>query len=146
MLLEDAPGDFRIDHDQKFNATTNLQYTFDQRIGAWVGLTWRYDSGLVAGAVGSLRRRAGPHGRPAGAIGLVLRRHLRDADRRRPAECTSSNCGATRLRIPAEGTEDDVTNPPRIAPRHLFDVAVGVDNLFRTNKTQAAAATERRSI
>ena len=29
-----------------------------------------------------------------------------------------------------------MTNPPRIAPRHLFDVAVGVDNLLRTNKAK----------
>ena len=26
ILLEQPEGDFRIDHDQKFNATTNLQY------------------------------------------------------------------------------------------------------------------------
>ena len=28
ILLEEATGDFRIDHDQKFNSTTNLQYMF----------------------------------------------------------------------------------------------------------------------
>jgi hypothetical protein len=50
-------------------------------------------------------------------------------------DCTADNYSATRLRIPAEGTEDDVTNPPRVAPRNLFDVAVGADNLFRTNTT-----------
>ena len=26
-----------------------------------------------------------------------------------------------------------MTNPPRIAPRHLFDLGLGVDNLLRTN-------------
>jgi hypothetical protein len=35
VLLEqpcDAPGcSFRIDHDQKFNSTTNLQYVFEQK-------------------------------------------------------------------------------------------------------------------
>ena len=54
ILLEQPEGDFRIDHDQKFNATTNLQYVFEKRTGAWAALSWRYDSGLVAGAVGSL--------------------------------------------------------------------------------------------
>ena len=54
ILLEQPEGDFRIDHDQKFNATTNVQYVFEKRIGAWAALSWRYDSGLVAGAVGSL--------------------------------------------------------------------------------------------
>jgi hypothetical protein len=54
ILLEQPEGDFRIDHDQKFNATTNVQYVFEKRTGAWAALSWRYDSGLVAGAVASL--------------------------------------------------------------------------------------------
>ena len=57
--------------------------------------------------------------------------------RRSPsATCTSSNYGATRLRIPAEGTADDVANPPRIAPRHLFDLGIGADNLLHTDRTK----------
>jgi len=40
------------------------------------------------------------------------------------------------LVIPADGTEDDVTNPPRIAPRHLFDLGVGTDNLFHTDRAK----------
>ena len=52
------------------------------------------------------------------------------------ADCTASNFGATRLRIPAEGTADDVTNPPRIAPRHLFDLGLGVDNLLHTDRAK----------
>jgi outer membrane receptor protein involved in Fe transport len=38
--------------------------------------------------------------------------------------------GVTRLRIPAPGTENDDTNPPRIAPRNLFDAGAGLDRLF----------------
>ena len=46
-----APGGvFRIDHDEKFNQTTHLQYQPWQR-GPWLGFNWRYDSGLVAGPV-----------------------------------------------------------------------------------------------
>jgi hypothetical protein len=44
---------FRIDHDEKFNQTTHLQYTLPgQRFlgGLWGGFNWRYDSGLVAGS------------------------------------------------------------------------------------------------
>ncbi|MFI5106710.1 MAG: TonB-dependent receptor domain-containing protein, partial [Terriglobales bacterium] len=41
---------FRIDHDEKFNETTHLQYQMGKR-GPWVGFNWRFDSGLVAGAV-----------------------------------------------------------------------------------------------
>jgi hypothetical protein len=43
---------FRIDHDEKFNQTTHLQYTIPDRKfvgGLWGGFNWRYDSGLVAG-------------------------------------------------------------------------------------------------
>ena len=45
-----APGVFRIDHDEKFNETTHLQYQPWKR-GPWVAFNWRYDNGLVAGAV-----------------------------------------------------------------------------------------------
>src|SRR6202521_4031163 len=39
---------FRIDHDEKFNQTTHLQYQ-PWKTGPWFGFNWRYDSGLVAG-------------------------------------------------------------------------------------------------
>jgi len=45
-----AAGVFRIDHDEKFNQTTHLQYQPWQR-GPWVAFNWRYDNGLVAGAI-----------------------------------------------------------------------------------------------
>src|SRR5262249_14356147 len=41
-------GVFRIDHDERFNQTTHLQYQFG-KTGPWLGFNWRYDSGLVAG-------------------------------------------------------------------------------------------------
>jgi hypothetical protein len=44
---------FRIDHDEKFNQTTHLQYTYSHGKllnGLWGGFNWRYDSGLVAGS------------------------------------------------------------------------------------------------
>jgi len=41
---------FRIDHDELFNQTTHMQYQPWKR-GPWLGFNWRYDSGLVAGAV-----------------------------------------------------------------------------------------------
>ena len=43
-------GVFRIDHDEKFNETTHIQYQPWKR-GPWMGFNWRYDSGLVAGPV-----------------------------------------------------------------------------------------------
>ena len=44
---------FRIDHDEKFNQTSHIQYTFSRGkvlSGLWGGFNWRYDSGLVAGS------------------------------------------------------------------------------------------------
>ena len=47
----DAAYPFRIDHDEKFNETTHLQYTVSHDgswfNGLWGGFNWRYDSGLV---------------------------------------------------------------------------------------------------
>ena len=40
---------FRIDHDEKYNETTHLQYQFGSH-GPWFGFNWRFDSGLVAGS------------------------------------------------------------------------------------------------
>ena len=41
---------FRIDHDEKFNQTTHVQYQPFKDL-PWIGMNWRYDSGLVAGAL-----------------------------------------------------------------------------------------------
>jgi hypothetical protein len=132
ILLQNPPGDFRIDHDQKFNATTNLQYVFDKTHGAWAALSWRYDSGLVAGSVGSISDALALTGDQQAAIGFFCGSTV--ATRDTPITSCASGGGATRLKIPVEGTEDDVNNPPRIAPRHLVDLGLGVDNLFHTDK------------
>jgi hypothetical protein len=134
ILLEAPAGDFRIDHDQKFNSTTNLQYTFDKTHGAWAALSWRYDSGLVAGSVASVADALALTGDQQAAIGFFCGAQI--ATRDTPITSCASGGGASRLRIPAEGTEDDVSNPPRIAPRHLVDLGFGVDNLFHGDKAK----------
>ena len=47
--------------------------------------------------------------------------------------------GSKYVQIPAAGTENDDHNPPRIASRNLFDMAVGVDNLFNGDKYKWSA-------
>jgi len=87
----------------------------------------------VAGAVASLEDALALTGDQQAAIGLSCGGAV--ATRDNPlsdAQCTPSNYATSRLRIPAEGTADDVNNPPRIAPRHLLDLGFGVDNLFHT--------------
>jgi hypothetical protein len=121
-------GVFRIDHDQAFEETTNLRYQFKKK-GPWVSFTWRYDSGMVAGAVGTLADVLALTADEQAAIGFFCGGQV--AALNRPiTSCSGSNYGAARVVIPAPGTENDDHNPARIAPRNLLDAGIGDDNLF----------------
>ena len=143
-----AGGVFRIDHDEQFNQTTHLQYQ-PWKSGPWVGFNWRYDSGLVAGPVPCAGGNCanGPLGSDT-----VVDTSIISPDQQfqaglfcgslRPTPttplssslgtnlCPATQYGSTLISVPAPGTEDDDKNPPRVAPRHLFDLAIGDDNLF----------------
>jgi hypothetical protein len=88
----------------------------------WIAFTWRYDSGLVAGSVPDYATALTLTADQQAAIGLFCGGTVA-APTFPITSCGLSNRGTTRLVIPADGTEDDVANPPRIAPRHLFDSA-----------------------
>jgi len=158
-------GVFRIDHDEKFNQTTHVQYQF-RKDGPWFGFNWRYDSGLVAGPLpcaggncnngpagninvvdasvlspdqqfeaglscGGVRALGPSAANPVGIpIGSSLGTNL----------CPASQYGSTLASIPAPGAENDDKNPPRISPRHVFDVALGDDNLLHGDKYRWSAA------
>lgn len=130
-------GVFRIDHDQAFQQTTQLQYQFQQwkRLSPYVAFTWRYDSGLVSGEVPDFATALTFSADQQAQIGLFCGSTFATPTQA-ITECSDSNRGALRVRIPADGTANDDTNPPRIAPRHLFDFSVGTDNLFRTERTK----------
>jgi hypothetical protein len=126
---------FRIDHDEKFNQTTHLQYQ-PWKMGPWFSFNWRYDSGLVAGSVPFATDTT----TPVDLTGLTADQQLQAGlfcGSQHPtltqplATCAPSQYGSNLVKIPAPGTENDDHNPPRIAPRNLFDVAVGDDNLFK---------------
>jgi Carboxypeptidase regulatory-like domain/TonB-dependent Receptor Plug Domain len=155
---------FRIDHDEKFNLTTHFQYqpwktgpwlgfnwrydsglvagqtpcyggncaqtTTDSTGAPAIALTdsfgvpltadQEFESGLFCGS-----QRATPTMQigvpgPAGSPSLVCP--------------LSAPFGSTLLQVPAPNTENDDKNPPRIASRSLFDIAVGHDNLFHGDK------------
>lgn len=134
-LIFNSPLDtsvFRIDHDQAFQQTTNLRYQRPNN-GAWFSFTWRYDSGEVAGAVTSLADALKLTGDQQAVIGFFCGNQIA-APGNPITSCNSSNFGATRLVIPAPGTFNPDTNPPRVASRHLLDLAIGTDNLFRTTE------------
>jgi hypothetical protein len=143
---------FRIDHDEKFNQTTHVQYSFPSKRGAWIGLNWRYDSGLVAGATpcynaigaNTLCGNFTINGQPAVDLsGLTPDQQFQaglvcNGVKATPSagftQCLASQYSSTLLSIPAPNTEDDDHNPPRVAPRSLFDASLGVDNLLGGDK------------
>jgi len=151
---------FRIDHDEKFNQTTHLQYQPWKR-GPWMGFNWRYDSGLVAGATpcygitpdlnncpGSLLIGGVPNvsmiasnvgGVPLSAdqeseAGFTCNGIRATPTSPLPYNCAASQFGSSLIKVPAPGTENDDKNPPRIASRNLFDISVGHDNLFHGDR------------
>jgi hypothetical protein len=128
---------FRIDHEQVFQQTTHLQYQPWKTV-PWVAFNWRYDSGLVAGAVPFATNTT----TPVDLTGLT-------ADQQIQAGLFCGNvfptltsplttCAPSQYRsnssCPAPGTENADHNPPRIAPRHLFDISTGDDNLFHGDR------------
>ena len=124
---------FRIDHDQAFQQTTNVRYQMKKN-GPWASFTWKYDSGEVVGSVPDLASAWTLSGDQQASIGLYCGSVF--ATRSKPLSGCAGTGGATRVIIPAAGTQNDDTNPSRVAPRHMFDVAVGDDNLFHTDRVR----------
>jgi hypothetical protein len=155
VTVGQSGGPFRIDHDEKFNQTTHLQYQPWTR-GPWVGFNWRYDSGLVAGAVPV--SDGGPVDLTVLSADQQLQAGLFCGNQRPTLSTPLTICedpatyGSTLLTIPAPGTASDDHNPPRIAPRHLFDLALGHDNLFHGDKYKWSAqvtainVTDKRAL
>jgi hypothetical protein len=147
---------FRIDHDEKFNQTTHVQYTLPFHQSTWFGFNWRHDSGLVAGAAPCYNPNgANTNCDPATAItmpnrqpGIKLTGLTADEQFQAGLVCDGvkatptagfSSCDAvgltsTLLSIPAIKTENADSNPSRIAPRNLFDMSLGEDNLLHGDK------------
>jgi hypothetical protein len=129
---------FRIDHDEKFNQTTHMQYQIGKR-GPWAGGNWRYDSGLVAGSVPFATDTT----TPVDLSGLTFDQQAQaglicnGVAATRTAgfqSCAPSQYSSSLVSIPAPGTENDDKNPPRIAPRNLFDLSVGQQNIFHKER------------
>jgi Carboxypeptidase regulatory-like domain/TonB-dependent Receptor Plug Domain len=157
-------GVFRIDHDEKFNQTTHMQYQPWQR-GPWLGFNWRYDSGLVAGATpcygisatndcpGSILIGGVPNvsmiasnvgGVPLSAdqefeAGFTCNGVRATPTTPLPFNCPASEFSSALIKVPAPGTENDDHNPPRTSQRNLFDLALGDDNLFHGDRYKWSA-------
>ncbi len=135
MTVGQGGTPFRIDHDEKFNQTTHLQYQ-PWKAGPWVGFNWRYDSGLVAGSVPFATDSTTPIDLTILSADQQLQAGLFCGSHHPTLSaplttCAPSQYGSTLVKIPAPGTQDPDRNPQRIAARNLFDLAVGDDNLFK---------------
>ena len=144
---------FRIDHDEKFNQTTHLQYSIPLPTNPWIGFNWRFDSGEVAGSVPCYNPLSNDpnsacadtsttlNGKPAILLsnltadqqfeaGLICDGVKATPGHPLPAVCPASELTSNLVYIPAPGTGDNDHNPPRIKPRSLFDLSLGDNNLF----------------
>jgi hypothetical protein len=151
-----APGGFpfRIDHDERFNQTTHIEYKMPFRKSLYYSANWKYDSGLVAGSAPCYNvtdpnsicnpANGGPSILIGGQPGIDLSGLTFDQQFQAGLTCDGvkatqtsgfSQCLASQLtskliNIPAPGTEDDDHNPQRVAPRNLFDMSMGDDNVY----------------
>ncbi len=149
---------FRIDHDERFNQTTHLEYKMPFRKSLYYSFNWKYDSGLVAAAtpcynvtdpnsICSLYSYqpdgVTPLTTASGQPAINLSSLTPDEEFQAGLTCDGvkatqtsgfSICDAAGLtsklvKVPAPGTEDDDKNPQRIQPRNLFDMELGDDNV-----------------
>jgi Carboxypeptidase regulatory-like domain len=151
---------FRIDHDERYNQTSHIQYQVPMKHAPWVGFNWRFDSGLTAGSVpcfnvtdpNSLCNpiNNGPSIFINGQPGIKLTQLTADEQFQAGlvcngvaatpfagipgGQCLASQLTSKLVAIPAPGTENDDKHPPRIQERSLFDASIGEDNLFNGDK------------
>jgi hypothetical protein len=121
----------RPDHDQGLSMNAYAQYQIGSQ-GPWVGVSYRYDGGLVAVAVPDIRTALRLTGNEQAQMGFHCGPVFASVSE--PIRSCAAAAGATRIRIPPPGTENDDRNPPRIAVRNMVDLSLGKDDLFRREK------------
>ncbi|MDE3163495.1 MAG: TonB-dependent receptor, partial [Acidobacteriota bacterium] len=167
---------FRIDHDEKFNETTHVQYTLPGGKfvkGFWGGFNWRFDSGAVAGstpcfgtndpntpclnssttlngqpAVAMVDTNIAPSVNPVTGAPVYLPLTADEEFQARlecngvratpttplPSVCPANELSSSLINIPAPGMGNNDKNPQRIAPRNLFDLSLGKENIFHADR------------
>jgi len=142
-----------------------VQYQMPWKRAPWVGFNWRFDSGVVAGASpcygvlafndcpGSLTVNGIPYvsmvTTNAGSIPLTADQEFQagfycGSQHATPTQplpflCPASQFGSTLIQVPSPNTQNADRNPARIAPRNLFDLALGTDNLFKGDRYKWSA-------
>jgi Carboxypeptidase regulatory-like domain len=155
---------FRIDHDEKFNQTSHIQYEIPGEkffSGIWGGFNWRFDSGLTAGSVpcynpfsNNPNSACGTpdsptstmlNGQPAVDLtgltadeqfqaGLTCNGYTPSPTGTPIGICPASEYTSKLVDIPAPNAGDLDHDPPRIQHRDLFDASLGKNNIFHTER------------
>ncbi len=147
---------FRIDHDENFNQTTHVEYAMPFQKNLYFSFNWKYDSGMVAGAVPCYgitdpNSACGPYSETINGVPTINLSSL-TADEEFQAGLTCDGVKATQtagfttcdaagltsnlVKVPAPGTQDNDHNPQRIQPRNLFDMALGDDDVFHFHENR----------
>jgi hypothetical protein len=155
---------FRIDHDEKFNQTSHIQYEIPGAkffSGFWTGFNWRFDSGLTAGSVPCYNPFSNDpnsacgtpdsptsttlNGQPAVDLtgltadeqfqaGLTCNGYTPSPTGTPIGICPASEYTSKLVDIPAPNAGDADHDPPRIQHRNLFDASIGKDNIFHADR------------
>lgn len=131
------PGVFRIDHDQEFQSTVLARYQRPHD-GEWISLSWRYDSGEVAGitdvgeALGLSASEQVSIGFACNGIAATFAVPI--------TNCTGKGT-STLLTLPQIGQENDDHNPDRVKSRNIFNIGVGTDNLLHAEGQKRLVAS-----
>ncbi len=150
---------FRIDHDERFNQTTHVEYKMPFRKSLYYSFNWKFDSGLVAGSAPcynvndpnsaclgfSEDANGNPYTQNGQPLINLVAGGITTADEEFTAGLACNGVAATRttgfatclasqltsklINIPATNAEDDDRDPQRIAHRSLFDMELGDGNL-----------------
>ncbi len=151
---------FRIDHDEKFNQNSHIQYEIPGTnflSGLWGGFNWRFDSGLTAGSVPCYNPLSNDpnsacdptstslNGQPAVDLtgltadeqfqaGLTCNGYTPSPAGTPIGVCPVSEYTSKLVDIPAPGAGDNDHDPPRIQHRDLFDASLGKQNIFHKER------------
>ena len=141
---------FRIDHDENFNQTTHLEYAMPFQKNLYFSFNWKYDSGMVAGAVPCYgitdpNSACAPYSEMVNGVPTIDLSSLTPDEEFQAgltcdgvkatqtagfATCDAAGLTSQLVKVPAPGTQDNDHNPQRIQPRNLFDMALGDDDVF----------------
>jgi hypothetical protein len=132
-----AGGVFRIDHDQAFQSTGVFRY--QRKTYEWVSLTWRFDSGQVVSGVPDSTAALALTAAQQTSIGLACGNVF--ATYSNPITSCNGTVTSKLITLPQAGQENDDHNPDRVKPRNVFNLGLGSDNLFHTEKHEKFTAS-----